>query len=343
MTASPTVSVVIPCRNEQNAIESCLRSMLAQDPPAGGFEIIVADGMSDDGTRAILERMAREDGRVRVVDNPERVTPCGMNAGIAAASGRYIAIAGAHCRYASDYLRQSVRVLEETGADNAGGPVICQSKSLLQKAIAAAHHSPFSVGGARWHRTDYDGPADTVFGGLYRREVFDRIGMFDTALVRNQDDEFNLRLIRGGGKIWQSPLIKSWYYPRNSLRALFHQYFQFGYWKVRVIQKHRIPASIRHVVPAAFALAGILLPLLALIWPLAGLAWLGLVTIYFVCSALASLSVARHEGWALLPLMPPVFACYHFGYALGFLDGIVDFVIVRRGPKKFSQKITRTA
>ena len=291
---------------------------------------------------AILAKLAHEDSRLRVVDNPERITPCGMNAGIAAASGRYIAIAGAHCRYASDYLRQSVAVLEETGADNVGGAVICQSKSLLQKAIAAAHHSPFSVGGARWHRPDYNGPADTVFGGLYRREVFDTIGWFDTELIRNQDDEFDLRLIRARGRIWQSPLIKSWYYPRNTLRALFHQYFQFGYWKVRVIQKHKIPASIRHVVPAAFVLSVMLLPFAALIWPIAGWAWLSLVGAYLLCSALASLSVASREDWTLLALMPPVFACYHFGYALGFLNGIVDFIIVRRGPKNFSQKITRT-
>src|SRR5438552_1613745 len=197
----PAVSIVVPCRNEKGHIGTCIRSILAQEPPPGGFEVIVADGMSDDGTRDVLKRLAEEDPRLRVVDNPGRITPCGMNTGIREARGRYIAIMGAHNRYAPDYLCRSVEVLEGTGADDVGGAMVCEAESWLQQAIAAAHHSPFSVGGARWHNPDYEGPADTVFGGVYRREVFARIGFFDEELVRNQDDEFNLRLVRAGGKI----------------------------------------------------------------------------------------------------------------------------------------------
>ena len=149
-----------------------------------------------------------------------------MNAGITASRGRFVAIAGAHNRYAPDYLRQSVAVLEETGADNVGGAMICEGRSRVQKAVAAAHHSRFGGGGARWHDPNYEGPADTVFGGVYRREVFDRIGLFDAELIRNQDDEFNLRLTRAQGRIWQSPRIRSWYSPRATLRSLFNQYLQ---------------------------------------------------------------------------------------------------------------------
>jgi len=316
--------------------------MLSQEAPAGGFEVIVADGMSDDGTRDILERMCREDGRLRLVDNPERITPCGMNAGIAAARGRYVAIAGAHNRYASDYLRQSVEVLEETGADNVGGAMICEAHSPVQRAAAAAHHSPFSVGGARWHDCEYEGPADTVFGGVYRRQVFETIGPFDTELIRNQDDELNLRLTRTHGKIWQSPRIRSWYSPRGTFRALFQQYEQYGYWKVRVIQKHKIPASPRHLVPGAFVLGLLSLPVAATIWPVAGLVWLILAGAYGICSLIASLAAAKRAGWDILWLMPPVFAAYHVGYGVGFLLGIRDFFIFRRGPAGFSRKITRT-
>lgn len=229
-----------------------MRSILAQHRPPGDFEIIVADGMSEDGTAEILGRLAQENPRLRVIDNPSQTTPCGMNIGIREAQGDYIAIMGAHNRYAPDYLCESVKVLEETQADNVGGAMICEAKSWMQRTIAAAHHSSFSVGGARWHDPDYEGPADTVFGGVYNREVFDRIGLFDEEFVRNQDDEFNLRLTRSGGKIWQSPRIKSWYCPRGSLAALFWQYRQYGYWKVRVIQKHRTPASLRQLVPGGF-------------------------------------------------------------------------------------------
>src|SRR5262249_15800203 len=154
-----------------------------------------------------------------------------------------------------------------------------------------------AVGGARWHDTAYEGPADTVFGGVYRREVFDRIGFLDEELVRNQDDEFNLRLTRAGGKIWHSPRIKSWYHPRQSLRSLFRQQVQYGYWKVRVIQKHKIPASIRHLIPGCFVLSLIFLGL-ASPWSHTALwSWIGLAGLYLLCSIAASVLTSIRRGW----------------------------------------------
>jgi succinoglycan biosynthesis protein ExoA len=340
--SEPILTAVVPCRNECRHIETCLRSILAQEPPGGSFEIIVADGMSDDGTREILQRLAQEDSRLRVVDNPGRTTPRAMNTGIRAARGSIVAIMGAHNRYAPDYLRRSVETLERTGADNVGGAMICEAETFLQEAIAAAHHSPFSAGGARWHDPEYEGPADTVFAGVYRREVFDRIGLFDEELTRNQDDELNLRLTRSGGKIWQSPSIRSWYRPRASLGALFRQYKQYGYWKVRVIQKHKLPASIRHVVPAGFVLALALLPLLGLAWKPALWAWFGLLGAYLAGNLGASLLTAARSGWKLFPVLPAVFVCYHVAYGYGFLLGIRDFVVLRRAPAASFTKLTRT-
>jgi glycosyltransferase involved in cell wall biosynthesis len=328
------ISAIIPCRNEKAHIESCVRSLLAQIPTEGGFEIIVSDGMSEDGTRAILKRFAEQDTRLRIVDNPGKITPCGMNEGIRAARGRYIAIMGAHNRYAPDYLRKSIEVLEETRADNVGGAMHCEGFSYLQRAIAAAHHSSYSVGGARWHNPSYEGPADTVFGGVYRREVFDRIGLFDEELVRNQDDELNLRLTRSGGKIWQSPRIRSWYHPRKSLGALFRQYLQYGYWKVRVIQKHRLPASVRHVVPGFFLIALIALSVASLAWTPAYWLLFALGGVYLGFIGIGAATTAARRGWSLFPAFFPVFACYHFGYGLGFLKGIADFVLFRRHPSK---------
>jgi GT2 family glycosyltransferase len=299
--------------------------------------------MSDDGTREILEKISQTDLRLIVVDNPDQTTPYGMNVGIRRARGEYIAIMGAHHYYASDYLRSSLEVLQETGADNVGGSLICFGESWLQRAIAIAHHSPFSVGGARWHDANYEGPADTVFGGVYRREVFQRIGLFDEKLVRNQDDEFNLRLARAGGKIWHSPRIKSWTRPRETLIDHFQQYMQYGYWKVPVIQKHKIVASVRHVIPVSFILA---LTFLAILSPWSRVAlggWIGVAGLYLLFNVVASNVTAARGNWRLFPLLPLVFACYHLGYGYGFLRGILDFVILQREPTHAYTKLTRAS
>jgi len=332
---------VIPCRNERASIESCVRSVLGQQAVSGGYEVIVADGMSDDGTRDILAKLAAEDGRLRVLDNPERITARGMNLGIAHARGRYIAIMGAHNRYAPDYLSASLRVMEETGADNVGGSMICRGETWLQKAIAAAHHSRFSVGGARWHDASYEGPADTVFGGFYRRDVFDRIGVFDEALLRNQDDELNLRLTVAGGTIWHSPAIRSSYCPRGSLRHLFRQYLQYGFWKVLVIKKHRRPASPRQLVPGAFVLCLLGLSAGALFYTPLFYVWSALVTLYGGANLGASIVTAARAGWRYLPVLPAVFACYHFGYGIGFLLGIIHFLVLRTPPSAAFTQLTR--
>jgi succinoglycan biosynthesis protein ExoA len=335
------LSIVIPCRDERDHIESCLRSILAQAPPPGGFEVIVADGMSGDGTREILKRLAGEDPRLRVIDNPGRIVSTGLNAAIREAQGSIIIRMDVHTEYASDYIFQCLAVLQETGADNVGGPWVAKAEGLLGRAIATAFQSPFSVGDPRGHNARYEGPHDTVYLGCWPREVFDKTGFFDEELVRNQDDEFNLRLMRAGGKIWQSPRIKSWYRPRESLRALFRQYLQYGYWKVRVIQKHRMPTSVRHLIPASFALLLTVLPLVSLAWPAMVWGWLGLLGTYFMCSISISFLIAARTEWKLLPILPLVFACYHVAYGYGFLRGLWDFVILRRGAHRTYTELTR--
>jgi GT2 family glycosyltransferase len=299
--------------------------------------------MSDDGTRKILEQLAKENQALRLIDNVRGITSSGMNAAIREAKGDYIAVMGAHNQYAPDYLRRCVEVLQETGADNVGGVMICDARSHMQKAIAAAHHSGFAVGGARWHKTDYEGPVDTVFGGVYRYDVFDRIGLFDEELVRNQDDELNLRLTRAGGKIWQSTRIKSWYHPRASLKDLWRQYLQYGYWKVRVIQKNRLPASMRHVIPGAFILILVVFAVGSMWSTLWAWAFGSTLCAYLSCNFVASLRTAWRTHWKLAPLLPLVFVCYHFAYGLGFIHGILDFVIRRGAPRQRHTQLSRTA
>jgi len=337
------ISAVIPCRNERLHIEACVRSVLAQQSVPCGFEVIVADGMSNDGTRQILAKLAHEDDRLRVIDNPARSTAGAMNIGVRHARGQFIAIMGAHNEYAPDYLSASLKVSLETGADNVGGSMVCRGKSRLQRAIAVAHHSPFSVGGARWHDVSYEGPADTVFGGFYNRKVFDRIGFFDESLLRNQDGELNLRLILAGGKIWHSPAIRSSYCPRSSLGALFRQYLQYGYWKVAVMKKHGRPAALRHLVPGLFVLALLILPLVGWVFAPLFTLWLALLCSYAAANLGASLLTAARSELHLLPLLPMVFGCYHFGYGVGFLRGVVGFLVLRRAPSLTFTRLTRAS
>jgi succinoglycan biosynthesis protein ExoA len=337
----PNISIVIPCRNENVHIEQCLRSIFVQENVPGGFEIIVSDGMSDDGTREILSSLAAEDSRLRLVDNFARTIPAGLNSAIRVARGKVIIRMDAHTEYASDYIRQCLAVLENTGADNVGGPARTKSTGYIQSAVCAAYHSRFSVGGAHFHDIAYEGYVDTVTYGCWPRQVFDRIGLFDEEFVRNEDDEINLRLRRSGGKIWQSPLIKSWYRPRRSLRSLFQQQLQYGYWKVRVIRKHKSPASVRHLVPGCFVLLLIGLILASTYSRAALWGWIGLGGLYFLCNLAASILTAWRTNWKLFPLLPIVFACYHFGYGYGFLRGLLDFVVLRREPAHPYTKLTR--
>jgi succinoglycan biosynthesis protein ExoA len=337
----PAVSIVVPCRNERDQIENVLQSILAQEPPPGGFEVIVADGMSDDGTRSILCKLGKENSWLRIVDNPGLIVSTGLNAAIGEARGSVIMRMDAHTKYACDYVRSCLEVLQTTGADNVGGPWVAEGTGIIGTAIAAAFESPFSFGGTRGHNPDYEGIVDTVYLGCWPRQVFDRIGLFDEELVRNQDDEFNLRLTRAGGKIWQTPRIRSWYRPRGSIRTLFRQYMQYGYWKVRVIQKHKIPASVRHLIPGSFVLSLVVLALAAPWSRVAAWCWIALVGLYFVCNLVASILTAARSGCKLFPLLPFVFACCHFAYGYGFLRGVWDFIIFRRGPNPTYTTLTR--
>lgn len=339
----PTVvTVIVPCRNEERFVSKFVQSILEQCLSSINLEVLVADGWSDDGTRDILTQISRNDSRFKVIDNDGRIVSTGLNEAIRAAQGEIIIRMDVHTEYAPDYIAKCVDVLIRTGADNVGGPWRAVGEGYLQTTIALAFQSPFSSGGAGSHRIDYEGPVDSVYLGCWRREAFDRFGLFDEELVRNQDDELNLRIIRGGGKVWQSPEIRSSYYPRASIRKLFAQYSQYGYWKVRVIQKHRIPASIRHLAPAFFVGGVALSLLLSPFSKIALVAFLGLTGSYLLVNMFASLTVCAKPGkWRYLPVIPLVFAGFHFGYGYGFLRGLWDFMVRKRVHEKYTQ-LTRS-
>jgi glycosyltransferase involved in cell wall biosynthesis len=337
----PLVSVIVPCRNEAQFIESCLRSILRQNPPEGGFEVIVADGISTDGTAEILQDMVEQHPQLRVIKNPGRIVSTGLNAAIRAARGDIIIRMDAHTVFAPDYIRQCLAVCKETGADNVGGPMQKSGRTYLERAIRAAYHSPFGVGGARSHDAAFEGYVDTVIYGCWRKEAFVRFGFFDEELVRNQDDEHNLRISRGGGTIYQSRRIRSWYHVRSSLPSLFRQFMQYGYWKVLVIKKHRGPGSIRHLVPGLFVSAVVLSGVLALFWPPSLWLFASLFAIYALTVLGASLVAARRTEPKLVPVLPIIFACLHFGYGYGFLRGFFDFVMFHNAPSTGFVRLTR--
>jgi succinoglycan biosynthesis protein ExoA len=329
------VSIVVACRNEIKHIATFLDSILAQDMTGIVWEAIVADGMSNDGTRELLDKYSARHHQLRVIANSGRIVSTGLNAAIRAARGEIIMRMDAHTSYAPDYCRLCLETLESTGADNVGGPARTKAVGSQARAVAAAYHSRFSTGGARFHNVDYEGFVDTVPYGCWRKETLERLGMFDESLVRNQDDELNLRLLRSGGKIWQNPAIVSWYSPRPTLSALFRQYFQYGFWKVAVLRKHHIPGSWRHLVPVIFVLANIFLIVGMAVTAVgasqwftvaAGL-WLAFVLTYASACLFASLLAAAQSGWATLPYLPAAFAAYHFSYGFGFFMGLVKLAM----------------
>jgi len=343
------VSVIVACRNEITHIHNFLDSLCRQVLSGAKIEVLIADGMSDDGTRQVLELYRRTVLPLRVIDNPGRIVSAGLNAAIRAARGEIIIRMDAHTEYAPDYIRRCLEVLNETDADNVGGPALTRADGFMAHAIALAYHARFTCGGAKFHDAEYEGYVDTVPYGCWRKSTLDRIGLFDEGLARNQDDELNLRLISSGGKIWQSQKIASWYRPRARLPPLFRQYFQYGFWKVSVLRRHGKVASWRHLIPGACLLIGIVLPLAAIAASLSGSAWWRSVFItacavlaglYFAASAGATFFVARRGGWRFLPVLPIVFATYHVSYGLGFVLGLAYHPSTEGRPTRMGQVLT---
>jgi|SRR5579863_2300131 len=348
------ISVIIPCRNERRHIGEFLNSLLMQVlDPDWRVEILVADGLSDDGTRAVLRQYSQAAPQVRMIDNPGRIVSTGLNAAIGAATGEVIIRMDAHTVYAPDYIRECVRALQTSGADNVGGPWVAEGRGLIGKAIAAAFRSPFCTGGGKAHDPNYEGEVDTVYLGCWVRSVFDRVGLFDPQLVRNQDDEFNFRLRRAGARVWQSPRIKSTYTPRGSIAALFRQYMQYGFWKVAVIRKHRALASWRHVVPALFVGSVLLSPVLIAVAAALGASTFAIaigaalatgLSIYVLACVAAALPFARCLEWRALLILPGVFAVYHIAYGLGFLTGVLKLTggaSQKAAPERLFTALTR--
>ena len=332
-----TITLIIPCRNEAKFIAQCLDSILANTYPKECLEVLIIDGMSDDGTRDVIRVYAARHAFIRLLDNQNKITPSALNIGIRFARGEIVMRMDVHVTYPTNYISGLLSALMETGADNAGGlcNTVPTNNTVIGQAIAIAMAHPFGVGNS-YFRIGVSEPrwVDTVPFGCYRKEVFDRIGLFDEKMVRNEDDEFNLRLIKHGGKILLVPHIVSYYYARDSLRKLWRMYSQYGYFKPLVVSKIGRVLTIRQLVPSAFVSCLFLLAALGL-W--SGLALTSdeiLLFTYVAANFCVSwITAARTKTKSALAL-PLVFPVLHFGYGLGFLKGAFNLLLFRKFDSK---------
>lgn len=323
------VSVVIPCFNEEKFIGEVLRNLLRQGACAQ-FEIIVVDGMSTDGTRAEVERFAREnrDVRVRLVDNPERHIPAALNRGIEAARGSVIARMDAHAVPSENYLRACLEQLQREDVTIVGAPcrIRAASDTSVARANAAAVSNPFGIGDAKYRTSGADAASrfvDTVPFGVFKKELWQTLGGFDESLLTNEDYDFNYRARRAGGRVLLDTSCHSTYFARPTFASLTRQYFRYGVWKARMLRLHPRSVKPRQLVAPAFVFALVLLSAAAG-W-LAAARWL--LALMLVPYALLSLACAaaitfRERDWRLLPLMPLSFLLIHLSWGTGFWLGL---------------------
>jgi glycosyltransferase involved in cell wall biosynthesis len=325
------VSIVIPCRNEEKYISKCLDSIISQDYPKHRLEILIVDGMSEDRTRAIVEEYAKRHPTVRIVNNPKRIIPSAMNIGIQEAQGEVIMKVDAHSTYPKDYISKCVRYLTTYGADNVGGMWrICPGKeTTMAKAIALTLGHPFASGNA-YIKVKAKGPrwADTAAFGCYRREVFDKIGLFNESLAGSSDLDFNKRLKAAGGKILLVPEIVINYYADSDLKSFWRHNFADGVWATYVLKFKSRAFSWRHWIPLAFVSSLIGSAALSVILPWTLWLLVGIVGLYTLVNLGVSTALAVKERkvqylWAL----PIVFATRHFAHGLGALLGLVLAIV----------------
>jgi glycosyltransferase involved in cell wall biosynthesis len=342
--AVPFVSVVVPCRNEESYIARCLDSILDGDYPRSLLEVLVVNGGSSDRTAEIVADYAVAHGGVVALENPQGTTPAALNIGIRAASGRVIVRMDAHVLYPPDYIRRLVAGLQDSGADNVGGVLetVPGEDTPVAQAIALGISHRFGVGNSHFRvGTSERREVDTVPFGCFRREVFDRIGLFDEELIRNQDDEFNFRIITRGGRVLLLPDVFCRYFARRSFSQLARMYYQYGYFKPLVARKVGRVMTVRQLVPGLLVavLAGS--AALATWLPPARAAFALVAGSYLALVLLCSVGAARGHGFRCAVALLAVFPTLHFSYGAGFLLGIRDHLLTRSAPRTSALGLSR--
>ena len=309
------ITVICPVYNEaayiRNVLEFCINAA-PQDK-----EIFFIDGASTDNTVEIIESYAALHSNIHLLHNPQRYVPFALNKAIVQAKGDVIVRLDAHTEYADDYFVKTLEVFAASGGDIVGGPMRIAKGNDVQDAIGYATSTFFGIGNSTFHFEDFEGFTDSVYLGAWKKSVFDTTGLFDEALMRNQDDEFHYRAKSMGFRIYQSPQIKLYYYPRSSFKTLFKQYYQYGLYKPLVLRKIKSAISVRHLVPAGFVLY--LLALLIAI--MAGWYWAAIPLLLYVS---ANLFFSFKSGRSFVQCLRIAYAysILHIAYGSGFLIGL---------------------
>ncbi len=316
MLNKPSISIIITCRNEEKFISRCLDSILSQDYPKDKLEVLIVDGASQDRTRDIVREYIRECSNMRIIDNRNKIASYGFNIGVKASVGENVAWISAHSAYPTDYFTKCVEYLEKTGVDNVGG--ICKhlGRGFVGQAIALAQGCKFGLGGARFRTATKEQYVDTVFPGFWPRKTFEKYGYLNEKLVRNQDIEFNSRIRKGGGKIFFTPKIVSFYYCRSNLKDLWIQNFRNGFWNIETTKIAPGSLSFRHFIPLLFVTS------LLTTWMILNL-WAAIIISYFLCSLYFSIKIALVNGVKYFFVTPFIFLTLHLSYGFGSLAGIL--------------------
>ncbi|MFL6139009.1 MAG: glycosyltransferase family 2 protein [Frankiaceae bacterium] len=312
----PPVSVIMCVRNERRHLAASVAAILGQDYPAP-LEVVIAVGPSSDRTGDIAAELARADSRVRVVASPTGRTPNGLNLALSATRHGTVARVDGHAMLPPGYLKRAVQVLLETGAGNVGGVMAAEGETPFEQAVARAMTSWLGVGGARFHTGGQAGPVDTVYLGVFPRELLTRLGGYDERFTRAQDYELNVRLRELGATVWFDPELRVTYRPRPTVRALADQYFNYGRWRWMVTRQHPRSVRGRYLAPPAALLACIAGAVVAAVGHPVGLV---VPAAYVAGVAAGSIGIGRDLPGPALVRLAPVLVTMHMSWAAGFLS-----------------------
>ncbi len=324
-----SVSVIIPCLNEEKHIQNVIKAIANQSYSIGLIEVVISDGNSTDGTLDQIEISRKMFSKlpIKVVNNPQRNIPSALNLAIKNSKGEIIIRMDAHTIPDRDYIRYCVENLQKENITNVGGLWLIQPgrDTWMAKSIAAAASHPLGVGDARYRYSLDAGFVETVPFGAFYRQLFDEIGYFDETLLTNEDYELNTRILRNGGRIYYDPKIKSEYHARGTLKDLLLQYWRYGYWKLKMLRRYPETIRLRQALPPLFVMTIFVLAIASIFFLYGFVTLAAILVLYFLILFFASLRPAKKESdYRLMVGIPISIFVMHIAWGAGFIVSLVS-------------------